>query len=347
MVKDVSAKKYYAIDVVKFFASLFIVMIHVSLFSDVSAVSNYVAVELIARLAVPFFFAASGYFFFTSLKTDENGKILKEKDNFKVLKKYFVRIFVLYVVWSVIYMLWAVPMDYGTDLVSASVDYIITSVIKCSYYHLWYIYALVFAYPVVYLLLKKGVKAAACIASVLYLLKLLLSAYSFVPGITEINDFLGAYPLTVLENVFLRAVPLMLIGVMSAHYSECISKRKNLILLVVSFVCLIAESAVLYFVAGTGVAYLFFTVPTVFFFFNLIKQLDLKMNPTVSLYLRNMSTLIYCLHALFINICDKFIPQIGSTVIRCIIVILVSVSVSFVIVLFSRKYKIKLLKYLY
>lgn len=341
------AKRYHLVDLVKFIFSLFIIMIHLSLFADVSVIANYVFSELLGRLAVPFFFTASGYFFYISLMKDENGKLLREKKNLEVLKKYFIRILILYIIWSAIYMLWAVPMNYDSSFFSASVDFILTSVIKCSYYHLWYVYALVFAYPILYLMLKAGLKVGIAITAVLYVLLIFVSSYSFLPMVSEISNFIWSMRTDLPMKIFLRAIPLMFVGVLVAYCGNKISKSKSFIFFVISFVCLGAESSALFFFLNAGVSYLVFTAPTVFFFFNFIRQVDFHMNDTASLYLRNMSTLVYCLHAVFINMCDKFIPQLESTIIRYLIVVAVSVFISLIIVFLSRKCKMKFLKYLY
>lgn len=48
--------KYNSIDILKFIASFFVVMIHVSMFSDVNPYLNLFITHGVARLAVPLYF---------------------------------------------------------------------------------------------------------------------------------------------------------------------------------------------------------------------------------------------------------------------------------------------------
>jgi surface polysaccharide O-acyltransferase-like enzyme len=55
-------KHYNCIDLIKFICALFVVSIHVSPFASYNSFINYGLKNYIARIAVPFFFVASGYF---------------------------------------------------------------------------------------------------------------------------------------------------------------------------------------------------------------------------------------------------------------------------------------------
>ena len=56
--------KYNSIDILKFIASFFVVMIHVSMFSDVNPYLNLFITHGVARLAVPLYFLTSAFFFY-------------------------------------------------------------------------------------------------------------------------------------------------------------------------------------------------------------------------------------------------------------------------------------------
>lgn len=137
-------KVYSNIDLLKFFFSFFIIMIHTSLFADVNTTVDYIFVNIITRIAVPFFFLSSGFFFAKSFEYNKQKKVAGTKTNFKRLRKIEWRIILLYAVWSFIYLFIALPVNYGGWSIKNIVDYFITSVVRCSYYHLWYVYALVF-----------------------------------------------------------------------------------------------------------------------------------------------------------------------------------------------------------
>ena len=64
---NVERKTYYALDVAKFISAFLVVCIHTGPLLDVDATGNFILVQILARLAVPFFFVASGFLFFRKL----------------------------------------------------------------------------------------------------------------------------------------------------------------------------------------------------------------------------------------------------------------------------------------
>lgn len=93
--KEAKNAQFACIDLMKFICAILVVTIHTSPFKNVSPLLDYGLTQYIARLAVPFFFVASGYFLFR--KTDY--------DNFdvNVPLTYAKRIFRLYLLWNAIY----------------------------------------------------------------------------------------------------------------------------------------------------------------------------------------------------------------------------------------------------
>ena len=63
-------KKYGAIDIAKYVSALLVVCIHTFPFYEVSVRLNAYWIQTVCRLAVPFFFVSSGFFFFR--KWDKN-----------------------------------------------------------------------------------------------------------------------------------------------------------------------------------------------------------------------------------------------------------------------------------
>ena len=88
--------KYNSIDILKFIASFFVVMIHVSMFSDVNPYLNLFITHGVARLAVPLYFLTSAFFFY------KNNMNLTGEEQKNSLLKYTKRMAILYVSWFVI-----------------------------------------------------------------------------------------------------------------------------------------------------------------------------------------------------------------------------------------------------
>ncbi len=110
--KELSVKKtqYFAIDLVKFICALLVVTLHIATYAfsnmavDGAAPTGHGNILMlilmplyfvIVRVAVPFFFIASSYFLFKKIKAcpEKRGEFVK---------KYCLRIFLLYVFWFVV-----------------------------------------------------------------------------------------------------------------------------------------------------------------------------------------------------------------------------------------------------
>jgi serine/alanine racemase len=109
-----NVKQYIAIDLAKFLCSLLVVVIHTSPLKDVSEPACFVLDNILARVAVPLFFAISGFLFFGKLDY-YNGKISGSKDNLRRLLFYCKRNTALYLGWSAVYFAVVyLPMWYRT-----------------------------------------------------------------------------------------------------------------------------------------------------------------------------------------------------------------------------------------
>lgn len=269
----VEEKKIFSfVDLLKFVFSFFIIMIHVDIFSDISPSLNYFFVNILTRVAVPFFFAVSGFFFVRSFDFSKQKKLSKTKSNFKRLRKTEWRIIVLYAVWSVIYMFWAMPMIYGSWSFGSLFDYALTSVIRCSFYHLWYVYALVFAYPLLYLMMRvlpRKAVTAVCVS--LYIIGVVYNSYSRIFDISLINTLserIDSISVSYLiTNIFFRALPLMWLGACVAKRRKKPKKLVCLLLTVAGFGALVAENLLINNATDGAVTghYLVFTVVCIYY----------------------------------------------------------------------------------
>lgn len=97
------------IDVFKMLCAILIVSIHIRPFLSFSKTLDFFEGDIVARIAVPFFYATSSFFFFGKILFSEQRKIIKCKENSLRLIKYLKRILLLYIIWSGIYLLWQIP----------------------------------------------------------------------------------------------------------------------------------------------------------------------------------------------------------------------------------------------
>lgn len=347
-------KVYSNIDLLKFIFSFFIVMIHTSLFADVNATVHYIFENIITRIAVPFFFVSSGFFFAKSFEYNKQKKVAGTKTNFKRLRKTEWRIILLYAVWSFIYLFIAMPVNYGGWSIKNIADYIITSVIRCSYYHLWYVYALVFAYPILYFFMRHlNPKAVGIICILFYVAGVFFNSYSYLlsfDGLTALFEKISGISVYYLvSNIFFRALPLMWLGIYIARLRKKPNKLLCLIGAVVCFGLYFAENILLYnFTDGKAAGhYLIFSALCVYFIFLCAVQFKKSVNRETGIRLRKMSTVIYCLHVMIQLLLSTYlIPGINSFVLF-LLTSIITAGFSVAIVLLSEKRKFKFLKYLY
>ena len=166
-------KQFGAIDIARYISALLVVCIHVYPFVDISKTFNTYFIQTVCRLAVPFFFVVSGYFFFRKWSEDE------EENDFR-FKHYEWRILKLYLIWTVIYLPYTI-WNYASSgfSVISIFAYIRDFFLNGSYYHLWFLPALIIGMAIVYQIYKrKGLSFTLKLAFVLYLIGYLINVYA-------------------------------------------------------------------------------------------------------------------------------------------------------------------------
>ena len=117
-------KEYIAVDIFKVFCALCVASLHLLPFADISPQFLFWFNQVLGRIAVPFFFISSGFFF--------AGKI-KNKD---AVKKQLLRLLGLYLLYTVLHLNLIIK---DIQLANSSFYDIITEQLFLgSYIHLWY-----------------------------------------------------------------------------------------------------------------------------------------------------------------------------------------------------------------
>ena len=149
-------KKYNSLDLYKLFASICVIAIHTNPLNGCDSPFTDIF-KAVTSTAVPFFFLTSGFLLGKKMVYPYNGI-----SNLFVIKKYLLKIFKWYIIWSALYMPLAVH------------DYIRSgdSVIKCIFLYLrgllllgqnynswmlWYLLSTIYALIFIYVLLKKKI----------------------------------------------------------------------------------------------------------------------------------------------------------------------------------------------
>ena len=352
-VSAVERRRYNAVDLTKFILSLMVVMIHVHPFGigKSRADINFLFMAVLPRIAVPFFFVISGFLLYK--KTTLNGFSLKPT------KTYLLKLLRLYLIWSVIYF----PCRFNgvfraKDGVLNGIKRYVRDLFLGSYIHLWYLAATIAAVLVISLLIKAGMKprGVMVIATCLYAVALLFQSWyglirPFVEQNAELKSFLQAAQrilLTTRKGIFTSMI-FVGIGMIFAFYKVRLSQRAAFAGFCVSMALMIFEA---YFVKYMKLAreddIYIMLVPATFFLVSLVLHADL---PDKKIYgtLRTMSTLIYFTHLWIKNFVYDAMRSIGfkDTPLRFVIIVAITLLVSYLIMKLSEIKFFKWLKYLY
>ena len=179
-------KNYDAVDLVKFIASIFVVSIHASALYDIDPMANALICEGIARLAVPFFFVASAFFYL---------KELDKHNDIGVLKKHCRRLITLYMAWFIV----SLPITVFNRIVNSEYSFFVTMLrfiksffVTSTFSGSWFITSCLFC-SVLYWFLEKlperKRKVLTILLSVLaYAIPVLTSGYGRLMEIWGIQD---------------------------------------------------------------------------------------------------------------------------------------------------------------
>ena len=181
-------KNYVGLDILKFVFSLFIIAIHVNLLDVKISIVNLFIVKCLFRLAVPTFFAISGFLY---EKKVYNLSLDSRKN---ITKKYIICLLIPFVFWLIIDL----PFKYIEMRKTLSISSTIKELIKWGLFYqwgaLWYISALIVSIILIYILRKKLSIYKICAMSIpLYLFALISNNYYFLVENTFVGNVILKY----------------------------------------------------------------------------------------------------------------------------------------------------------
>lgn len=314
-----------------------VLSIHMAPLEQISPLLNDLWGSVLCRVAVPFFFMASSFFFFK-----------KEGSRKKNFTMYAKRILILYAIYTVIYLLVLIIKHQLKSPIRTIQEILFSGV--CI--HLWYFVAIIVGIGMVILLEKLiNEKVVEIISLVLYVVATLSSTYYSL--LFEGN--LAGVIVTKYMDVFLSVRNGIFFGMIFVTLGKLVIKREQKIIdrSLVFWIVLFGIAMVFMCIEGVAISKLttkiygrdmFLLLPIcAYAMFGLILKINQyikNISEILCEYLRNISTLFYALHYIFIF----FIP-IENVLLKFIVIIIVNTLVSFMIVWCSKK--IKLLKFLY
>lgn len=332
-------KYYNAVDVARVIAAFLVICVHTDPLLSYSTDGNYFLVSVVARLAVPFFFVTSGFFF--GKKLHENRSL---KDDLMVLFPVLKRLAIIYIAWMLIYL----PLQFLAWIRSDEpwtywLTFVQKSIFEGSYYTLWYLTGLIFAIAFSYVLFKLfRPKIVLFFTLILFLIGTLLQSYYDLWQMETLFSTYHAIFLTTRNGLFFGSFFVSL-GIFMTQSKFELSQKLNIVWFLLSFLLLSIEAFQLQhldFSKGSGMW--FMLVPTTYFLFKILQHVYLPRR-NFSKYLRPFSLLVYVTHGLFLILLNR-IFHINS-ILYFSIVVLCTCLISSAIIYFSQRWK--LLKRLY
>ena len=295
-------RQYASIDIARYVSALLVVCIHTFPFLEISETFNTYFIHTVCRLAVPFFFTTSGFFFFRNYDSEN------EDLNETRLKKALIRLFRIYLIWTIIYLPYTI-FDYTHT--GFHIKYLFTYVrdffLNGSYYHLWFLPALMLADVIVYCLYKKkGLNFTLLITFILYFVGYLINVYTpiweSIPGISFFFGFFTKTLSTARNGIFF--------GPMFIAIGLLLSRTRRLIGFLISIVLFFAEvSLYRHFGILRDLTSMYIClVPAIYFLVNYLLKVNIPYRKMFTI-LRHDSLMIYTSHILFAKIFLALMPH--------------------------------------
>lgn len=319
-----------SIDLGKFFASILIVVVHCRPLSVYPQMDYYLTG--LCRIAVPFFFIASSYFFFKS-----------EKDIWTFVK----RLLLLYLAWFVIELPLTVQrffIDTDNSLLYNCFLFFRGLFINSTFYASWFITALWQGVLIVWWLSKKiNNKWLFGIGIICFIIACMWSMYRETINGTVIWPFFKVLGVLLApSNSFIIAIPYCIIG---KYFAEHPNLRINKPAAIIPIVMILALELWLCRNIGYMSDSYFSLIVICPILFLFLLNWDISFNPTISKFLRNCSILIYLLHLPVLHLLNTHLHSPLSGFALLSVVFLCSLFFASIIIFASKK--IRILKYLY
>lgn len=291
-----------AIDIAKFIAAILVVTIHTNPLTKVSGIANFILIQFFARMAVPFFIVCTGFFTARKIGFNFSGNYDLKAARIIILKSSW-KIFKLYLICSLIYLLLTIPewITNGSFSYKSFIDWGISFFLYGSYYHLWYLIEVCYALLVLALIFPLLKKTVLCgLAVVLWPSEVIVFGYrAMLPE--SVQNIISLFDKIKMPfEAIVRVLPLLLVGLFIQQ--QC---RKRSFYLIGFLVTAVFYGAELWFASTFNAGKLFTTLPMAFFVFGLIHSFDTVIKLQNTLALAKISTFVYCAHPAVILIINS------------------------------------------
>lgn len=341
----VNDKTYKSIDILKFILSIFIIGIHTNPFGTGTI---GLAIKLVIfPLAVPLFFATSGFFLCKKFLYHNT------KDMNHITTSYCIRLGKIYLIWTLLYLPHIIN-DYqnreGWGLIDNGAQIILRNLFFAgSYNQLWYLIASIWGGALLFLAIKylKSEHKVVVVCISIYLIALLLDSCSGV-----LPEFLNLIPyyyngyFNSIRNGVLFGLPFIGIGLVAYRVLERKIAKKILVVSTILFFMfrVVATFIIKYYDMEYNMEITPGTWGTTLCILVFLLQMDVPISVDLSIWLRKSSILVFLIHPYMIDIAKQLT---SDTNVLFILVVFFSLLFSTVVMLGERTKIFHWLKYLY
>lgn len=294
------------IDVMRLFCALLVVMIHTDLFCEYNAYIHLV-VQVISRVAVPFFCVTSGYYFAKKML------IINDIYRFNILQEHIIKLIKIYLLISMPYIL-IVVIRADTFGVALVLEILKKIVLMGTYYHLWFFPTIIISLTILWISLRYNIFKVSLIVSIL--LYIFICGGDAYYGITTINPILNMIydsKMYSILRLFMYAYTYVNLGAAISMYGIQIKKyvEQNLkTMFCVNFILLLFEEIVTYgFEINTKLTMAFFYYPTLFLLFLLCLKDPLENKVRDGKICKQLANFVYYFHPLVLFFITRVISN--------------------------------------
>lgn len=294
-------RSYPALDVGKFLCALLILFYHFFTEHDPVPILLEEALSLYA-VAVALFMAISGFLTFRKLEG-----LTEPTARWNYVKKQVKRIFKIYLLWSIPYLIYTVCRWDFANLTPSFVLWKIQEwIFKTTFSTIWFLPSLAIGTLLAFFVTEKCSQRTAVILAVLiYLIGSLTGTYAFaghaIPGFEGFCNFSKTWLGGSRGGLFF-GFPLIMLGRFVAQRKFQMQWKSWAVLSVLAMGALLAEALVLrYFVGNTGIDEAIVMIPVVFFILEFLISFKLP-EGNYAVYMRKMSVLIFVTQRIFLTV---------------------------------------------
>ncbi len=304
-------KSYPSLDVGKLLCALLILFYHY--FSEVGGAPALLEEALsLYAVAVTLFMTVSGFLTFRKLSDREN--------RWGYVKKQVKRIFVIYLLWSVPYLVFTISRWDFSGLTPEFLFWTVQGwVFGSTFYTIWFLPSLAIGTLLAFWVSERlPQKTGIALAVVCYLLGALTGTYralgGMIPGFSEFQAFSGLW-LGGSRGGLLFGFPLVLLGKGAVKENHRFGWLGWGVLSVVFMGALLGEALLLrHFLGNTGIDNTLMMIPTVVCILQFLLHISLPEGGYVP-FMRKLSVLIFVSQRLFLSVLSVLVPAVAEYVV--------------------------------